>query len=171
MSPEETAAPQRHCPSCGNRGRIVEPITLQSLLKPDRLGFVGGAVYRYCGRRGCEVVYFAEDNSRVFTLGDLTVRVGAKVFDPPRPLCYCFGYTAEDLLEEIRNTGRTTIPDKIRAGIGSDACRCERTNPQGSCCLGVVTAFVDEARQAGEGGTGGDGEVLSQQRSQPGDDA
>jgi len=118
---------------------------LQSLLKSDRRALVTGGTFRYCGQRGCEVVYFAEDNSRVFTLTDLTVRVGAKVDEPPRPLCYCFGYTAEQMLEEIRDTGRTEIPEIIRSRIGSDACRCERTNPQGSCCLGAVTAFVSEA--------------------------
>lgn len=100
--------------------------------------------YRFCATPGCEVVYFAEDGSHVFTRSDLSVRVGIKEVEPPRPVCYCFGYSVEDIIEEIRMTGRTTVPDRIRVRLDSEGCHCETANPQGSCCLGVVLAIAEE---------------------------
>ena len=147
----------RTCPRCGTRGKIVEEVTLRSLVKREQQHRISeGTTYRFCNAQGCDVVYFAEDGSHVFTRDDLTVRVGVKETEPPRPVCYCFHHTVEDIFDEIRRTGKSTIPDDIRTRINSEGCHCERTNPQGSCCLGVVQAFVQEGLTrfgAGESGS------------------
>jgi hypothetical protein len=131
------------CPSCGTNGKVVRPETLLSLLRAEHQDRVTEGRYRFCGSPDCEVVYFAEDGSHVFHRPDLTVRVGVKETDAPRPICYCFGFTAEELYEQIRQTGSTTVPDQIRTRLEQDGCHCERTNPQGSCCLGVVQVFAE----------------------------
>jgi len=105
---------------------------------------VAPARYRFCATPGCDIVYFAEDGSHVFTRSDLQVRVGIKEAQPPRPVCYCFKYAVEDMVEEIRLTGRTTVPDRVRTRLESEGCHCETTNPQGSCCLGTVMAIADD---------------------------
>lgn len=144
----------RICPRCGTRGKIVEDVTLRSLIKPEELSRLTEGPYRFCATQGCDVVYFAEDGSHVFTRGDLTVRVGVKETEAPRPICYCFHHTVEEIFEEIRRTGRSTVSDDIRARMDVEGCHCERTNPQGSCCLGVVQSFVEEAAAAGPGAMG-----------------
>lgn len=72
------------------------------------------------------------------------VRVGIKETEAPRPVCYCFGYSLEDIIEEIRLTGSTTVPQSILTRLDSEGCHCETTNPQGSCCLGTVLGLAAE---------------------------
>lgn len=140
------------CPVARVRGKVVPPETLRALLRPEAQRRITAGRYRFCGAPDCDVVYFAETGGELFRREDLTVRVGIKEEAPPRTLCYCFGYTAEAILAEVRERGASTVPDTIRARIQSEGCDCARTNPQGSCCLGVVTDFVDEATgRRGEG--------------------
>lgn len=136
---------QVHCPVSGNRGRLVAEVTLRALLKPEQQERISAGPYRFCDAKGCDVVYFSEDGSQVFRIDDVTVRVGVKETAAPRPVCYCFGYSAEDILEEVRRIGRSTIPEVIKERLDIEGCNCEQTNPQGSCCLGVVSRFAREA--------------------------
>ena len=66
------------CPSCGEKGKPVKPITLQSLLKPEALSRFDGGVRHFCSSPGCDVVYFSGYGIVPFLKGDLTVRVGIK---------------------------------------------------------------------------------------------
>jgi hypothetical protein len=62
------------------------------------------------------------------------------------PVCYCFHIFRQDIEQEIRKTGKTTIPDFLRAQIKSENCRCETVNPKKSCCLGDISRAVKEIR-------------------------
>ncbi len=135
------------CPSCGRQGRAVKTTTLHSLIKADRQGRITDSKYLFCGSQGCEVVYFTKDGSHVFYKEDLTVRVGIKEESPPRPICYCFNHSVEEIFDEIQRTGKSTVTDDIKSRMKKDGCSCEIKNPQGSCCLGTVKHFVDEALQ------------------------
>ena len=136
------------CPVAGTRGNRVTDTTLRALLKPDVHASLPPARYRFCATPGCSVVYYAEDGSHVVTLEDLVVRVGIKETTAPRPICYCYGYTVEEMIEEIRLTGSTTVPDRIRRRLEFEGCHCETTNPQGSCCLGTVLALAAQLHAA-----------------------
>ena len=62
----------------------------------------------------------------------------------PRTLCYCFGYTFEDVERDATRSEPTvarSIVEKCRQGLD----RCEETNPSGKCCLGDVRAAFKEA--------------------------
>lgn len=132
------------CPVSGTKGKPVKVGTLRSLLRPEAQHRIAEGPYLFCDAQGCEVVYFAQDGSHVFTRADLVVRVGVKETEAPRPICYCFGHTVEEIFDEIRRTGRTTVLDAIKRRLKTEGCDCEHTNPQGSCCLGVVARFVQE---------------------------
>jgi len=132
------------CPSCATKGKIVKIETLRSLVKAEHQGRITEGRYRFCGAQACDVVYFSEDGSHIFTRPELTVRVGVKETEAPRPVCYCFGHTVEAIFEQIEQTGRSTIPDDIRTRLDTQGCDCEHTNPQGSCCLGVVLSIAEE---------------------------
>jgi len=132
------------CPVSGTKGKLVKTVTLRSLLKEEHQERITQGRYRFCDAQGCDVVYFAEDGSHVFTKADLKVRVGVKETDAPRPICYCFNHTVEEIFDEIQRTGTSTIPDEIARRLNTEGCDCARTNPQGSCCLGVVKEFVKE---------------------------
>lgn len=141
------------CPACGTAGRPVTPITLRSLLQPHRRPEVREAPYRFCASPDCAVVYFGPDGSQTFSKADLIVRVGLKERSAPRPLCYCFGHSAESLREEWTRTGKAMAADSIRAALKAGGCRCEVTNPSGGCCLGDVVKEVKACIPAAQAAT------------------
>jgi hypothetical protein len=47
------------------------------------------------------------------------------------PVCYCFGYTAEDIRKDLEENGRSTIMEKIMAEKKLGRCNCANTNPAG----------------------------------------
>lgn len=152
------------CPGCGAGGKRVKTITLRSLLRPERVSEIADKAYFFCCSPDCDTVYFTEDGSRTFSKGDLAVRVGVKELSPPRPVCYCFSHTVEDIFDEVGRTGRSTIAADIRRRMTEDGCSCETKNPQGSCCLGTVEHYAREALavyggkgEKPEGTTGGSG--------------
>ena len=60
------------------------------------------------------------------------------------PICYCFHIFRQDIEQEIKKTGKTTIPDFLRAQIKAGNCRCEAVNPKKTCCLGDIAKAVKE---------------------------
>ena len=57
-------------------------------------------------------------------------------------VCYCFGYSAEAICAEVRETGVSGIRARIFAETKAGNCRCAELNPAGRCCLGDVTAVI-----------------------------
>ncbi|OGG54807.1 MAG: hypothetical protein A3F84_21860 [Candidatus Handelsmanbacteria bacterium RIFCSPLOWO2_12_FULL_64_10] len=133
------------CPECGRKRKGVEQITLEHLLKEDRILQIGAASYLFCENPTCDVVYFSTQPGPVFHKSDLRVRVGLKETEAPIPVCYCFGYTEKMIFDEIAGTGRTAISEKIRAEVQAGNCECVVKNPQGTCCLGDVGRAVKRA--------------------------
>jgi hypothetical protein len=46
-------------------------------------------------------------------------------------VCYCFGYTAQDVLKDLDQNGRSLIMDKIMEERRLGGCDCAVKNPQG----------------------------------------
>lgn len=134
------------CPTCGVKGKSVKPMTLQSLLRPEFLGDIGEEKFNFCESPECPVAYFASRGA-VFSKDDLTVRIGIKESAPPRTICYCFDHSMEEIRDEIITTGRSTAVETITEEL-KDGCWCETKNPQGVCCLGAVSRYVRETKQA-----------------------
>lgn len=130
------------CPACGTEGKPVKPVTLRALLQPHLQGAVRDEVYRFCSSPDCALVYFSADGAQTFARADLTVRVGVKERSAPRPLCYCFGHSAESIREEWTRTGKSMVLEAIKAEVKAGTCHCEVTNPGGGCCLGDITKAV-----------------------------
>ncbi|MBI3130305.1 MAG: hypothetical protein HYZ13_03010 [Acidobacteria bacterium] len=130
------------CPACGTEGKPVKPVTLRALLQSHLQGAVRDEVYRFCAHPDCALVYFSAGGDQTFARADLTVRVGVKERSEPRPLCYCFGHSAESMREEWSRTGKSTVLEAIKAEVKAGTCHCEVTNPGGGCCLGDITKAV-----------------------------
>ncbi|MBI1178332.1 hypothetical protein GC207_12925 [bacterium] len=129
------------CPRCGGPGAPVKTITLKQMALPELLELANKPGFHFCGARDCEVAYFRREGE-ILRKQDLRVRVGLKETKDPVPLCYCFGFTEEMIREEIRATGECTVPQRIAAEVKAGNCACEIRNPQGRCCLGLVTSTV-----------------------------
>jgi hypothetical protein len=111
------------------------------MVKPQFLETVNAIGFRFCRTADCEVVYFNQNGVRL-TKAEVRVRVGLKETEDPVPICYCFGFTEAMARDEIRATGKCTIPDRISTEMKRELCACEVRNPQGSCCFANVSALV-----------------------------
>src|ERR1043165_104122 len=146
-----TAPAVMACPLNGARSKQVNMLTVKSLVRRLPLG-TPNTQYYFCDSSDCEVVYFPLDpGAPSFRRGDLMVRIGAKEVEDPLPICYCFGFTRQDIWGEIGRTGKSTVAERIGAEIEAGRCSCEVRNPSGQCCLGDGTcAAKDRLRQKGE---------------------
>ncbi len=132
------------CPVTGRRSKKVDLLTVRSLVRQLPLGMPSTAYY-FCDDPSCDVVYFPSNlQAPVFKRNDLRVRVGVKEKDDPIPVCYCFGFTRQDIWDEIRQTGKSTITERVAAEVKAGNCACEVKNPSGKCCLGSVTRTVKD---------------------------
>jgi len=108
--PKGTPENRLPCPRCGTPGKPVERITLGALLKPEaRPRIPSGERFWFCASPVCEVVYF-DAGGAVFTKPDLSVRVGIKEPEDPKPLCYCFGFTEANRMKKLK--GSVTRPHR-----------------------------------------------------------
>lgn len=135
-------APER-CPECGRVGRRVERITLKALLRPQDLARLSAPEHRFCASASCGVVYFGL--GEVFRREHVLVPVFQKEPAGDRTICYCFAVSEGDIRSEIQATGGATAVERITALVKSERCACEVRNPQGTCCLGNLTAAVKAA--------------------------
>jgi hypothetical protein len=127
------------CPLSGGRCKQVNILTVRSLVRHLPLG-MPETQYFFCEAPDCELVYFPLDpQAPSFRRGDLIVRVGAKETKEPITICYCFGFRRQDIWDEIRTTGDSTVAKRIAAEIDAGRCACEVRNPSGKCCLGDIT--------------------------------
>lgn len=46
-------------------------------------------------------------------------------------VCYCFGYTRSDIIQDVVQHGRSTILERIMAEKAKGGCQCQTKNPQG----------------------------------------
>jgi hypothetical protein len=118
------------CPVTKTRGKRVDTATVKCLLSVS-LAAVQDTPYFFCSEPDCDVVYFSGE--QMFTRDQVRERVYQKESDNPDvPVCYCFGYTVDDVLHQ------DNVVEAINAGIRAGQCACDWRNPQGSCCLGNV---------------------------------
>lgn len=140
------------CPDCAagpspRRGPKVPAATLRSLLtEAAKVRLTDAEGFRFCPSPTCETVYWKPENGDRFTKADLRVRVGSKETTPPRPVCYCFGFSVEDVERQVRESGASSIPDEITDKVRRGLCHCEDANPKGTCCLGDVRALLKTTR-------------------------
>jgi copper chaperone CopZ len=127
------------CPACGTKGKAVKPITIESLVVEQarrRVGRPDG--FRFCAEPSCSVAYYHSDIGARIMKDEVRVRIGQKVTESPRPICYCFQHTVEEIEAEVVATGASRVAEDITEKCRQRLDRCEETNPQGSCCLGNV---------------------------------
>ena len=134
------------CPNDGARTKGVGSITLDSLLSEEARAELTAQKYFFCSSPNCDVVYVSANGEHVITKDQINVRVGVKETSAPIPLCYCFGHTRENVVDDIRANGDTDIQRSVTSRVKAGDCRCEETNPSGGCCLGDISRAIKTAR-------------------------
>src|SRR5688572_30585740 len=99
--PDGTAAPL--CPRCGSLGQAVGPTTLAAHLTDAARRNLSDAAW-FCPYARCEVAYY-DLFDRVVGVEALAKPVYPK--DPDAPICACFGFTCEEVEQDIREGGAT----------------------------------------------------------------
>lgn len=140
---ELAATPPRVlCPACEQPGKRVDTLTLKALLAVP-LTELRAVEYRFCRTPDCPTVYYSVDGQQQFGEDALRERVHQKHPTADDAFaCYCFRHTPSSIKAELAGTGRSTVIERITAGIQAGQCACDIRNPQGSCCLGNVRAVV-----------------------------
>ena len=134
------------CPVNGQTTRSVGRKTVESLVRAEVAAALKPQPYYFCNAPGCDTVYVSALGDHVITKGQLTVRVGSKEAEDPITLCYCFGYDRADIRDDIRRKNDTDIQVIVTRRVRAGECRCEETNPSGTCCLGDIARAIKEAR-------------------------
>ena len=143
--------PDSVCPKNRNVCKPVPRITVETLLRPEHRHSLVSLPYFFCDSPDCDVVYVSASGKEVITTSQLSVRVGIKETKDPIPLCYCFNFDRKAVWDDIRFKGTPDIPKIIAQRIKAGECRCEVTNPSGSCCLGDIHRAVKQAEKSGKG--------------------
>jgi hypothetical protein len=132
---------------CGNPGTPVSAITIESLVKKERQSRIASPDgFSFCHTPDCPVVYFNSNTGENIEKRDLKVRVGIKETEDPIPVCYCFGWTREQIDDEIHRTGKSLAVEDIANKIKTTGCDCQRNNPSGVCCLNDVKNYIAKAQ-------------------------
>ncbi|WP_081494733.1 putative iron-sulfur cluster-binding metallochaperone [Brevibacillus sp. CF112] len=141
-APSSNVKPTKtNCPSCGEKGKKVPLITLKSLLTASFLETIEPAnFYYFCPNSSCNTVYFSDTNLQTFNEDALKVPVFQKNSSMDVPVCYCFDWTRDRLLQAVSDNQQPI--EHIKNHVQSNRCGCEVNNPQGACCLGNVSAYL-----------------------------
>lgn len=132
------------CPRSAHLGRPVPFSTVRRLVKgvgPAGFFFTTSTEWYFCPSPQCEVIWFDEIGT-CFLREHLRVRVGLKETAPPRPICYCLGYTIEMVTEEFVRTGRSSILAEVMRAIGSGRAACLLKNPCGGPCADDIRELL-----------------------------
>jgi copper chaperone CopZ len=108
---------------------------------PERVAAFGALEgWSLCTGAACDVVYFR--GAETVAQSDVRVRPFHKSDDPARLVCFCFGHSADAVIRDVRTNGTSTIRNAIKSACKSGLDDCERTNPQGRCCLGNIGKLI-----------------------------
>ena len=134
-----------NCPLCGKKGKTVTQVTIESLVKNDFIkGLQSTSGFKFCKERECKIAYYNSETNKKINKEDLTVSVGQKETGPKRLICYCFNHSAKDLEEDLIKNNESTIFNEIKEQCKAGKDKCEENNPQGNCCLGNVSAVIND---------------------------
>ena len=139
---------QKECPVCGKKGKKVGIETVKAMLAITLHEIRPASNYLFCRTKDCSVVYFADDGQQTFAEEQLREKVYQKHLDEEEVfVCYCFRHTPGSIRAELLETGQSTVVETVTAGTKTHQCACDTRNPQGSCCLGNVSAAVKRVKQ------------------------
>ena len=130
ISCEAPVSPQRRdCPQCGAVCKAVGHVTVLHQVRRPWEQSLQVEPYYFCSSADCDLVYFNAEGAR-FVREQVRQPVGQKQTGKARLLCYCFGVSLGDWLQD------RGVREFVIAQTKAGACACETRNPSGRCGLG-----------------------------------
>ena len=137
--PESTDA--GHCPRCGSLGVKVGEVTLAAQLPSPELEAIAKPAF-FCPFPACEVAYFDEFERTVPASALLRP---AYPKDPEAPLCGCFGFSRDDVEQDLAEGGVSRTRALLARSRTAEA-QCSRLAANGQCCLPEVQRYFMKRR-------------------------
>ena len=132
----EADSTEIYCPLCGAVGEIVPESAVANYVSAELRQRLGAMVY-FCETPTCEAVYFDAVEDHIATR-ELLRPVYPK--DPAAPLCACFGFTRDEIEQDIA----AGSPQRIRALVAKSkttAAHCGDAAANGRSCLAAVQKY------------------------------
>jgi hypothetical protein len=92
-----------------------------------------------CLNPTCQCLYYSDSDWLSYL--QCNKRVGFKSATPPRPFCYCFNHTAEDLSKKGK-PARKKVLKEIEIYLSKGGGACQITNPTGQSCLVQIRDYL-----------------------------
>ena len=89
-------------------------------------------------------------NNGIASYAKIGKTVKKSAFQKKELVCYCFGYTGEDIEQDFIKNHKSLIMGKIAAEKKAGGCDCVNKNPKGSWCLKDVRQVVDQLKANSE---------------------
>jgi hypothetical protein len=132
-----------YCPRCGSLGIAVGEATLAAQLAPESQGAISKAAF-FCLFPTCEVGYF-DSFERVVPASDLLRPAYPK--DSEAPICACFGFTRDDVEDDLNEDGVRRVRELLAKARTSEA-QCLVKAASGQCCVSEVQRYYMRRRAA-----------------------
>jgi hypothetical protein len=137
------------CPRCGSLGSPVGRETLEAYLVPEALPRLAESGF-FCGEPTCDVAYF-DQFARVVACDALCRPAYPK--DPQAPICACFGFTRDEIDQDVRE-GAVTRCRALVARANSPEARCAIMAADGRSCVPEVQRYFMRFRDTHRGNSG-----------------
>lgn len=137
--PEDTG--NAYCPRCRSLGISVREETMAAQLRPEAQEQLGDVAW-FCPFPTCEVAYF-DLFERVVTVDALIRPVYPK--NSEAPLCPCFGFTAEDIEQDLAEGGVARTRALVEKSKTAEA-HCVTASPTGHSCVAEVQRYYMQRR-------------------------
>ncbi len=99
--------------------------------------------WSFCTTAACPTAYYAGETE--IARDAVRVPIFQKESAEDRLVCYCFDHSVRDVRAATRADATNAIVEEIMQACRRGLDRCEKTNPQGRCCLGNVRALLRPA--------------------------
>lgn len=130
------------CPVCQTTGQSVGPDTLNAQLDYDTRMTLSESAY-FCPDGACDVVYF-DDYSAVITRAAFKKMIPIK--DAQAPICSCFGFTRDDIEQDVEEGVVTRSKAAVERARSSEA-HCTTNAPNGRSCIQDLQCYYLKCKQ------------------------
>ena len=130
-----------HCPLCGSTGTTVFKKTLDAHISDAARSDMPDSAF-FCPHPTCSVAYF-DQFERIVETPDLVNGVYPK--DPEAPICACFGFTCEEIEEDVHEGGVTRVRAHVQRAQANDS-ECSLKAADGQSCVAIVQRYYMQRR-------------------------
>jgi hypothetical protein len=130
------------CPVCHHPGPYVARQTVFDHLDPEGVALIHfWDRISVCLDPDCDCLYYSA--GRWVPYRYCNKKLGYKKNSPPpHILCYCLGFTAEEVLRDHRDPGPGSCLEMIERHVQQGALLCSKMNPTGLCCWGQIQQYL-----------------------------